>query len=256
MSISFSESETRQNLMRAFAGESQARSRYTIAAELCRQQQLYALEAVFTFTAGQEHAHGALFWKQLQPSSGTQVPLQADYPVDVTNDVSQLLRQAQQHEYAEAGSIYPVFAEAARQEGFSQAAALFQSVAPIEQSHGDRFGALADLMEQGKLFVSDAACGWMCLNCGHIQESPEAPKTCPTCGHPQGYFLRLELAPYTLPQRAGGCTGAGARGRPAGSIRAAGDAGTGPPVRRSASRFHGKNAGLPRETGALFGVLF
>ena len=204
MSISFSESETRQNLMRAFAGESQARSRYTIAAELCRQQQLYALEAVFTFTAGQEHAHGALFWKQLQPSSGTQVPLQADSPVDVTNDVSQLLRQAQQHEYAEAGSIYPVFAEAARQEGFSQAAALFQSVAPIEQSHGDRFGALADLMEQGKLFVSDAACGWMCLNCGHIQESPEAPKTCPTCGHPQGYFLRLELAPYTLPQRARG----------------------------------------------------
>ena len=197
MSVEFKASETLQNLMRAFAGESQARNRYTFAAALCKQQKLHVLEAVFQFTAGQEQEHAEIFYNHMKELSGQTVQIDGGYPVDLTNDVVQLLRYARHNEYEEAGTVYTAFAETARAEGFPQIAASFRQIAPIEQSHGDRFGYLADLLENGKLFVSDTKCGWMCLNCGHILEAAEAPRLCPVCRHDQGYFIRLELAPYS-----------------------------------------------------------
>ena len=196
MSVKFSESETRKNLMRAFAGESQARNRYTFAASLCRAQKLPALEAVFLFTAGQEKEHAEIFYQHLQASAGETVTVDGSYPVDLTRDVAELLRLAQRNEYHEVDPVYQAFGETAQAEGYPQIAASFFQIAPIERTHGDRFGRLADLLEQRKLFVSDVKCAWMCLNCGHIQESLEAPKLCPVCSHDQGYFLRLEMAPY------------------------------------------------------------
>lgn len=197
MSVEFKASETLQNPMRAFAWESQARNRYTFAAALCKQQKLHVLEAVFQFTAGQEQEHAEIFYNHMKELSGQTVRIDGGYPVDLTNDVVQLLRYARHNEYEEAGTVYTAFAQTAQAEGFPQIAASFRQIAPIEQSHGDRFGYLADLLENGKLFVSDTKCGWMCLNCGHILEGTEAPKLCPVCRHDQGYFIRLELAPYS-----------------------------------------------------------
>lgn len=189
-------SETRENLMRAFAGESQARNRYTFAAGLCRKQQLHVLEAVFTFTANQEKEHAEIFYNHLKELDGDTIRIDGGYPVEVTNNVLQLLRRAQHNEYEEFDPVYKNFAETARKEGFSQAAASFQQIAAIEQTHGNRFRYYADLLENDQLFVSDVKCAWMCLNCGHIQEGLQAPKSCPVCQHDQGFFIRLELTPY------------------------------------------------------------
>ena len=194
-------SETLKNLMRAFAGESQARNRYTFAAGLCRQQKLHVLEAVFLFTAGQEKEHAEIFYNHMKAVSGSTVHIDGGYPVTVTNDVLRLLRDAQHNEYEEFDPVYPSFGETARAEGFPEAAASFEQIARIELTHGNRFGRLADLLENGKLFVSDVKCGWMCLNCGYVLESLEAPRQFPVCSHDQGWFIRLEMAPYsTAPQ--------------------------------------------------------
>ena len=196
MSVEFKDSETLKNLMRAFAGESQARNRYTFAAGLCKKQQLHVVEAVFTFTAGQEKEHAEIFYNHMQALAGETVRIDGGYPVDITNDVARLLRYAQHNEYEEHDPVYKAFGDTAQQEGFPTVAASVRKIAEIEQAHGNRFGALADLLEQEKLFVSDAACGWMCLNCGSLFEGTAAPKTCPVCDHDQGYFIRLEMAPY------------------------------------------------------------
>ena len=201
MSADLKNSETLKNLMRAFAGESQARNRYTFAAGLCRQQKLHVLEAVFLFTAGQEKEHAEIFYNHMKAVSGSTVHIDGGHPVTVTNDVLRLLRDAQHNEYEEFDPVYPSFGETARAEGFPEVAASFEQIARIELTHGNRFGRLADLLENGKLFVSDVKCGWMCLNCGYVLESLEAPRQCPVCSHDQGWFIRLEMAPYsTAPQ--------------------------------------------------------
>ena len=197
MSVELTDSETLKNLMRAFAGESQARNRYTFAASLCRQQKLPVLEAVFLFTAGQEKEHAEIFYRHMKPAAGHTVSIDGGYPVDQTAAVAQLLRRAQHNEYEEFDPVYPAFAETAGAEGFSEIAASFRQIAAIEQSHGNRFGYFADLLEREKLFVSGAACGWMCLNCGYIHHGVNAPEICPVCHHPQGYFIREHMAPYT-----------------------------------------------------------
>ena len=188
-------SETLQNLMRSFAGESQARNRYTFAANLCQKQQLHVLEAVFTFTANQEKEHAEIFYNHMKELAGQTVQIDGGYPVDIT-DVTELLRRAQHNEYEEFDPVYKTFAETAQKEGFPEVAASFRQIAEIERTHGNRFCQLADLLEGGKLFVSDVKCAWMCLNCGHIHEGLQAPKTCPVCSHDQGFFIRLEMAPY------------------------------------------------------------
>ncbi len=193
----FINSKTKDNLMKAFAGESMARNRYTFSAQLAKSQGLHVIEAVFTYTANQEKEHGEIFYKLLSEFSGKQLNLNADYPIDLTNDTVQLLRYAQQHEYDEHSPLYSQFAAQAKEEGFMQISGTFNMIANIEKTHGDRFGMLADLLESNKLFVNDVSCDWVCLNCGYIHSGMSAPEKCPVCKHDKGYFIRMELAPYT-----------------------------------------------------------
>lgn len=190
-------SETKINLMRAFAGESQARNRYTFAAAQAKQQKLHVIEAVFTFTANQEKEHAEIFYNHLKELSGEIIQIDGDYPVDASQDMAKLLRMAQHNEFEEFDPVYPAFGATAKEEGFAKVANSFDMISKIEQTHGERFGNLADLLEQGKLFLSDVECGWMCLNCGYVFTGKGAPEKCPVCDHDKGYFIRLSMAPYT-----------------------------------------------------------
>ena len=173
MSVNFKDSVTRENLMRAFAGESQARNRYTIAAGVAKQQKLPVVQAVFTFTANQEREHAAIFYQHLSELAETSIHIDGSYPVDISKDVAKLLRFAQHNEYEEHDDVYLHFAQTAREEGFQKVAASFQMIADIEKTHGDRFGLFADLLEREQLFVSDAETSWMCLECGISTGEPQ-----------------------------------------------------------------------------------
>lgn len=196
--MEFKNSETKDNLMRAFAGESQARNRYTFAASQAHDEKLHVIEQVFLFTANQEKEHAEIFYKHLKELTGETIHVDGGYPVDLHDNVIELLRAAQHNEYEEYDDVYKAFGEKAKEEGFPKVAASFHMISEIEKTHGDRFGYFADLMEQNKLFVSDIKQGWMCLNCGYIYEGENVPLVCPACQHDQGYFIRLELAPYGL----------------------------------------------------------
>jgi len=190
------QSETLKNLMRAFAGESQARNRYTFAAAAAKSAKLHVVECVFQFTADQEKEHAEIFMNHMKELNGTTQEVQGTYPVETTKNVLELLRFAQHNEYEEHQPVYPKFAEVAKQEGFPEIANSFSEIAKIEKVHGDRFRKVADLLEQGKLFVAEAQAQWMCLNCGHIHVGDRVPPLCPVCKHDQGYFIRLQLAPW------------------------------------------------------------
>lgn len=196
MSVNFKESETKDNLMRAFAGESQARNRYTFAASQAKKENLYVVGAVFEYTANQEKEHAEIFYKHLEELAGETIHVDGGYPVDLANDVAKLLRMAQHNEYEEHDPIYKAFGDKALEEGFPKVASSFHKIAEIEKLHGDRFGRLAELLEERKLFVSDVKVKWMCLNCGYVFEGAQAPQQCPVCEHEQGYFIRFELSPY------------------------------------------------------------
>lgn len=196
MAVDFKNSETKDNLMRAFAGESQARNRYTFAASQAKKENLYVVSAVFEYTANQEKEHAEIFYKHLQELAGETIHIDGGYPVDITDDVAKLLRMAQHNEYEEHDPIYKAFGDKAKEEGFPKVAASFHMIAEIEKIHGDRFGRLAELLEQKKLFVSDVQVAWMCLNCGYVFEGETVPEKCPVCDHDKGYFIRFELSPY------------------------------------------------------------
>ena len=197
MLVDFKNSQTKDNLMRAFAGESQARNRYTFAAEQAKQQKLHILEQIFTYTANQEKEHAEIFYKHLKEMAGETIHVDGGYPVDITEDLAELLRMAQHNEYEEHDDVYKRFGDKAEEEGFGKVAASFRMIAQIEKYHGDRFGRFAKWLEEKKLHVSDVKTGWICLNCGYIYEGEKAPEKCPVCDHDKGYFIRLELSPFT-----------------------------------------------------------
>ena len=190
------QSTTKENLLRAFAGESQARNRYDFAAQACKEKKLYVLEALFKYTAEQEKEHAEIFYNHLVKGGCENVTITANYPVDLTQEPLKLLELAQQHELDEFGDIYPAFADKAQEEGFPEIARHFRQIAEIEKVHADRFERFAKFLRENKLFVSDVETGWICLNCGHILTGKQAPAKCPVCSHDQGYFIRLELSPY------------------------------------------------------------
>lgn len=194
--MDFSSSVTKDNLMRAFAGESQARNRYTFAASQAKKNGLQVISAIFAFTASQEKEHAEIFYNHLQEMAGSTIFIDGGYPVDISGDVTDLLFKAQHNEYEEHDSVYKTFGETAKQEGFDQIAASFLQIAAIEKVHGDRFGRYARLLKDGKLFVSDVEEEWMCLNCGFVYKGTKAPMVCPVCRHDRGFFIRFELAPY------------------------------------------------------------
>lgn len=197
MSVSFENSETRLNLMRAFAGESQARNRYTYTAGLAKRKGLEVLEQVFLFTADQERAHGKVFYDLLQPLAGQTLKVDGGYPVDLYSDMLDNLKAAQHNEEEEHDSVYANFSKIAAQEGFDAIAHTFTMIGGVEATHAQRFGYFAELLKEEKLFVSEVETGWMCLNCGQIIHSTVAPAACPVCKHGQGFFIRMELAPFT-----------------------------------------------------------
>ena len=192
----FINSTTKDNLMRAFAGESQARNRYTFAASQAKKNGLHVISAVFAFTAAQEKEHAEIFYQHLKEMAGNTIFTDGGYPVDISDNMADLLDMARHNEYEEHDSVYQSFGQTAKQEGFDRIAASFLQIAEIEKIHGDRFGRYAQLLREGKLFVSDVEEEWMCLNCGFVFNGTKAPQICPVCQHDRGYFIRFELAPY------------------------------------------------------------
>ena len=191
--VDFQQSETKKNLMRAFAGESQARNRYTFAAATARKEKLYAVEWVFNFTAGQEKEHAEIFYNHLASCQGKNIEICAAYPIDESKDTASLLRASHKNEYEEYQNIYKDFGDKAHSEGYLAIADSFYKISEIEKTHGDRFAKLLNLLETGKMFVSDLECTWVCLNCGHEVKGRFAPEMCPVCKHDKGYFIRAEF---------------------------------------------------------------
>lgn len=196
MAVDFKSSQTKDNLMRAFAGESQARNRYTFAAGVARGQNQQAIAQAFTYTADQEKEHAEIFYNHLKEMAGENIHIDGSYPVDLTENLAELLRMAQRNEYEEHDDVYKHFEEVAREEGFDHIAASFHMIAEIEKFHGDRFGRFAEYLEQGTLHRNETGTSWICLNCGYIYEGDEAPLECPACHHDQGYYIRLDQSPF------------------------------------------------------------
>lgn len=194
--MDFLESQTKLNLMRAFAGESQARNRYSFSAEKAKEKKLQSVEAVFLFTAKQEQAHAKVFYDFLAQSVGRNIDVNGNYPVDIYDDVIKLLRTAEHNEFQEYNNDYKKFSEIAKEEGFLRISNVFKMISEVEKTHGERFSTIADMLENDEYFISKVECEWMCLNCGYIFKGDKAPEKCPICSHDKGFFIKLELAPF------------------------------------------------------------
>ena len=177
-------SKTEKNLLAAFAGEAQARTRYTFFASVARKEGFEQISAIFTETADNEKEHAQLFFAHLR---GGDAEITADYPAGAIGTTSQNLKAAAAGERLEWGSLYPNFAEVAGKEGFNEAASIFRRVALVESRHERRYLKLLANVETGQVFKKPEIVSWKCRNCGHI-ESKEAPPKCPVCAHEQAYF--------------------------------------------------------------------
>ncbi|MDR3178434.1 MAG: rubrerythrin family protein [Oscillospiraceae bacterium] len=197
MSIEFENSQTKHNLMKAFSGESQAFNRYVFSASQAKKENLQVIESIFLFTANQEKEHAKVYYNLLKEFSGQKISISANYPVDNYNSTLELLKAAQNNEYEEYKHDYSNFARIAKEEGFNKISSKFNTISKIEKTHSDRFKYFADLLKENKLFISNIETEWMCLNCGEVYKGLSAPKVCPSCEHNQGFFISLELAPFT-----------------------------------------------------------
>ncbi|SFD11664.1 rubrerythrin [Clostridium uliginosum] len=183
------DSQTKKNLLRSFAGESQARNRYDIAASTAKNEGIYVVEALFKYTANQEKEHAEVFYGQLKQSSGENIEICAGYPVDTYTTTLDLLKVAKHNEFEEFNDVYSEFAKVAKEEGFLAVSKIFENIGSIERIHATRFERFEKELEEGSLFKKEEETQWMCTNCGFIYEGKEAPKDCPACQHPQGYFI-------------------------------------------------------------------
>lgn len=185
---SLKNTKTAENLMKAFAGESQARNRYTFYASQAKKEGYVQIMNVFTETADNEREHAKIFFKLMNEDIGGQtVPITADFPVSL-GTTKDNLGAAANGEHGEWAVLYPAFAKEADEEGFSSIAKVFREIAEIEKRHETRFQKLYNNMDSNSVFSKDKPVLWKCLNCGYIFEGPEAPEICPACLHPQGYF--------------------------------------------------------------------
>lgn len=197
MTMTFENSRTKENLMKAFAGESQARNRYMFAAEQANTSNLYVLAEIFRYTADQEQAHAKVFYDHLAGLAGQNIAVEGTYPVDVADNVLDLLHMAQHNELEEFENVYPHFASVAEEEGFLPVAASFRMIAEIEHNHARRFQHVAKLLEEGRLFAGTGEAVWMCQNCGHLYKGSKVPDVCPVCQHNRGFFIPVDMAPWT-----------------------------------------------------------
>ncbi|MEJ2272043.1 MAG: ferritin family protein [Candidatus Bathyarchaeota archaeon] len=183
--MSFKGSETEKNLLKAFAGESQARTRYTFFANVAKNEGYEQISAIFTETAYNEKEHAKLFFKFLK---GGDVEITATYPSGIIASTAENLKAAAAGEKLEWGTLYPNFAEIAEKEGFMDVANTFRMVATVENKHERRYLKLLANVQQNKVFKKDQVIKWKCRNCGHVYEGSEAPIRCPVCSHTQSYF--------------------------------------------------------------------
>ena len=188
MSKSLKGTRTEKNLLTAFAGESQARNRYTFFASKARKEGYEQIADLFTETAGNEKEHAEIFFKYLE---GGDVEITAAYPAGAIGDTRANLIAAAEGEKAEWGVIYPEFEKVAREEGFEEIATSFKEIGEVEQFHEGRYRKLAANVANGVVFKKKSSVKWHCTNCGYIHEGPEAPTVCPACSHPQAYYELL-----------------------------------------------------------------
>ena len=179
---------TEKNLMCAFAGESQARNRYTYFASKARKEGFVQIADVFQETADQEKEHAKRLFKLM---SGGETEITAAFPFGVVGSTVSNLRGGAAGENHEWTEMYPSFAKIAREEGFASIAAVFEAIAVAEKQHEKRYLALAANIETGRVFAREHATSWRCRNCGYVHEGSEAPGTCPACEHPRAHFELL-----------------------------------------------------------------
>ena len=177
--------QTEKNLMMSFAGESQARMRYTYFASAAKKEGFEQIAAIFTETADQEKEHAKRMFKYLE---GGMVEITASFPAGKIGTTMENLRAAAAGEHEEWALDYPKFADIADAEGFPEIAAMYRNIAIAEKGHEDRYLALLKNIEEYKVFKKDGKVFWQCRNCGFIIEAEEAPLACPACVHPQAYF--------------------------------------------------------------------
>jgi rubrerythrin len=178
-------SRTEKHLLAAFAGESQARNRYTFFASVARKEGYEQISAIFQETANNEKEHAELFFKLLK---GGTAEITASYPAGIVGATSENLEAAAEGEKLEWGTLYPNFAEMAENEGFKEVAGTFRMVAKVEYFHERRYRKLLANVVQGKVFKKDTSIKWKCRNCGYVHEGKEAPESCPVCDHARSYF--------------------------------------------------------------------
>ena len=176
---------TEQNLLKSFAGESQARMRYDYFAKQARKEGLEQIAALFEETAINEKAHAKRFFNFLE---GGMVEITATYPAGKIGHTLENLKASAEGENEEWTELYPEFADIAEEEGFKEIATAWRLIAKVEKAHEERFRKLYDNLEAGKVFESEDKIYWKCRNCGYTHAGKKAPKTCPTCLHPQSYF--------------------------------------------------------------------
>ncbi|EFK08188.1 rubrerythrin [delta proteobacterium NaphS2] len=181
-------SQTEKNLLTAFAGESQARNRYTYAASQAKKEGFVQISSIFEETANQEKEHAKRLFKFLK---GGEAEISAAFPAGVIGSTLENLKAAAAGEHYEHTEMYPGFAEIAREEGFSTIADVFMSIAVAEKQHEKRYNDLSANIEADRVFKRDTDVVWRCRNCGYLHQGKEAPQSCPACAHPQAHFELL-----------------------------------------------------------------
>ncbi len=178
-------SRTEKNLLKSFAGESQARNRYTFFASAARKEGYIQIQRIFEETAANEKEHAEVFFKYLE---GGEVEVTAAYPAGKIGTTEENLLAAAEGELLEWGTLYPDFAKVAKEEGFLDVAESFTEIAEVEEEHEKRYRKLLENVKNGTVFKRDEEVEWHCLNCGYIHHGKEAPEVCPACQHPQSYY--------------------------------------------------------------------
>ncbi|MDR0983135.1 MAG: rubrerythrin family protein [Culturomica sp.] len=183
--MSIKGTRTEKNLLHAFAGESQARTRYTFFASVARKEGYEQIAGVFSETADQEKEHAERFFKFLE---GGMLEITAAFPAGRIGTTAENLEAAAEGENEEWNDLYPKFADEAEAEGFKDVATAFRNIAKVEAEHEARYRTLLKRVQEGKVFERDEVILWQCRNCGFVYEGKSAPKVCPSCLHPQAYF--------------------------------------------------------------------
>jgi rubrerythrin len=178
-------SETEKNLLKSFAGESQARNRYEFFSKVAKNEGYEQIAALFLETAAQEKAHASRFFKFLE---GGGVEITATYPAGKKGTTAENLRAAAMGEHEEWSELYPAFAEIAAKEGYPEVATAYKMIAKVEAVHEARYNKLLDNLEKGRVFEREEKVKWVCRNCGYVHEGKKALENCPACLHPQAYF--------------------------------------------------------------------